>query len=214
MNFNLTLIAQALVFAAFIWFTVKFVWPPLLRAIEAGRRRSPTASPPPSRASARSSNPPSRRMNPSAGARPRRRGDRAGPRSGRADGRGGENAAKAEGDREKAAAKADIQQEAQRARDSCASRSPLAVAGAEKILRREVDAKAHAELLDGSRSNSNGRTQHHRASLRGSRLQAGRRAGQARRLVGDARQPVGGGGRRARARGDRRPESSAAKVAG
>src|SRR3954471_21369428 len=34
MNINLTLLAQALVFAAFIWFTVKFVWPHLLGAIE------------------------------------------------------------------------------------------------------------------------------------------------------------------------------------
>ena len=34
MNINLTLIAQALAFALFIWFTVKFIWPPLLRAIE------------------------------------------------------------------------------------------------------------------------------------------------------------------------------------
>src|ERR671936_2135815 len=34
MNLNLTLIAQAVTFAAFIWFTVKFVWPFMLRAIE------------------------------------------------------------------------------------------------------------------------------------------------------------------------------------
>ena len=34
MNINLSLFAQALTFALFIWFTVKFVWPPLLRAIE------------------------------------------------------------------------------------------------------------------------------------------------------------------------------------
>src|SRR5260221_14148439 len=34
MNFTLTLIAQALAFALFIWFTVKFIWPPLMRAIE------------------------------------------------------------------------------------------------------------------------------------------------------------------------------------
>jgi F-type H+-transporting ATPase subunit b len=38
MNFNLTLIAQALVFLAFIAFTIKFVWPPLLRAIEARQK--------------------------------------------------------------------------------------------------------------------------------------------------------------------------------
>ena len=34
MNINFTLIAQALTFAAFIGFTIKFVWPYLLRAIE------------------------------------------------------------------------------------------------------------------------------------------------------------------------------------
>ncbi|HYS58004.1 MAG TPA: F0F1 ATP synthase subunit B, partial [Burkholderiales bacterium] len=34
MNLNFTLIAQALAFALFIWFTVKFIWPPLMRAIE------------------------------------------------------------------------------------------------------------------------------------------------------------------------------------
>src|SRR5512140_943586 len=34
MNINLTLIAQAISFAVFILFTVKFVWPPLMKAIE------------------------------------------------------------------------------------------------------------------------------------------------------------------------------------
>src|SRR5438067_7174326 len=34
MNLNLTMIAQAITFSAFIWFTVKFVWPYMLRAIE------------------------------------------------------------------------------------------------------------------------------------------------------------------------------------
>src|SRR6267378_149093 len=34
MNLNFTLFAQAAAFILFIWFTVKFVWPPLLRAIE------------------------------------------------------------------------------------------------------------------------------------------------------------------------------------
>src|SRR3954462_4424931 len=38
MNFNFTLIAQALVFAALIAFTIRFVWPPLLRAIEARQK--------------------------------------------------------------------------------------------------------------------------------------------------------------------------------
>jgi F-type H+-transporting ATPase subunit b len=38
MNLNLSLVAQAITFAAFIWFTVKFVWPPMLRAIEARQK--------------------------------------------------------------------------------------------------------------------------------------------------------------------------------
>ena len=34
MDINLTMIGQAIAFAIFVWFTAKFVWPPLLRAIE------------------------------------------------------------------------------------------------------------------------------------------------------------------------------------
>ena len=34
MDINFTLVMQAVAFAAFIWFTAKFVWPPLMRAIE------------------------------------------------------------------------------------------------------------------------------------------------------------------------------------
>ncbi|HYA20288.1 MAG TPA: F0F1 ATP synthase subunit B [Burkholderiales bacterium] len=57
-------------------------------------------------------------------------------------------AAKGEGDRIIAGAKAEISQEVSRAKEALRSQvSALAVAGAEKILRREVDAKVHAELL-------------------------------------------------------------------
>ena len=38
MNINLTLFAQAVSFTAFIWFTVKFVWPHMLRAIESRQK--------------------------------------------------------------------------------------------------------------------------------------------------------------------------------
>jgi F-type H+-transporting ATPase subunit b len=58
--------------------------------------------------------------------------------------------AKAEGDRIVAGARAEIDQEAQRTKDELRRQvAALAVAGAEKILRREVDAKTHAELLMG-----------------------------------------------------------------
>jgi F-type H+-transporting ATPase subunit b len=58
-------------------------------------------------------------------------------------------AAKAEADRILAAAKAEIDQQVSRAKESLREQvASLAVAGAEKILRREVDAKAHSELLN------------------------------------------------------------------
>ena len=57
-------------------------------------------------------------------------------------------AAKAESDRLIAAAKVEIDSEIQRAKDALRDQvAQLAVAGAEKILRREVDAQAHADLL-------------------------------------------------------------------
>ena len=39
MNINLTLVMQAVAFAAFIWFSAKFVWPPLMRAIETRQKQ-------------------------------------------------------------------------------------------------------------------------------------------------------------------------------
>ena len=57
-------------------------------------------------------------------------------------------AAKAEGDREKAAAKSEIEQEVSRAKETLRTQvAALAVAGAEQILKREVDPKAHAAML-------------------------------------------------------------------
>ena len=58
-------------------------------------------------------------------------------------------AARDEGAREKSAAKAEIEQEYARAREQLREHvAALAVAGAEKILRREVDTKAHSDLLN------------------------------------------------------------------
>jgi len=151
MSFNLTLIAQAVAFALFIWFTVKFVWPPMLRAIEA--RQKQIADGLAAAEQGKKSLEVSGRQAEQAIQEAR---SRAAEIVAQAEKRGSQvieeakAAAKAEGDREKAAAKADIQQEAQRAREQLREQvAALAVAGAEKILRREVDAKAHADLLDG-----------------------------------------------------------------
>ena len=57
--------------------------------------------------------------------------------------------ARAEGEREKAAARSEIEQEVSRAREMLRDQvAALAVAGAERILRREVDARTHADLLE------------------------------------------------------------------
>ena len=151
MNITLTLFAQALVFAAFIWFTMRFVWPFMLRAIEA--RQKTIADGLAAGEQGRRTLEISTRQSDEAIKEAR---ERAAEIIAQAERRGAQlveeakSAAKAEAGREKAAAKAEIEQEAARAREALRDQvALLAVAGAEKILRREVDARAHAELLEG-----------------------------------------------------------------
>jgi len=150
MNINFTLIAQAIVFASFIWFTVKFVWPPMLRAIEARQKQVADGL-----AAAEQGKKSLEVSSKQAEQAIREARTRAAEIIAQAEKRDAQMveaakiAAKAEGDREKAAAKADIQQEAQRAREQLREQvAALAVSGAEKILAREVDARTHADMLD------------------------------------------------------------------
>jgi len=150
MNLNLTLVAQVISFSAFIWFTVKFVWPFMLRAIET--RQKTIADGLAAAEQGRRSLETSTRQ---ADEEIKRARDRAAEIIGQAEKRVAQmieeakTSAKEEGNREKAAAKAEIEQEVTRAREQLRDRvASLAVAGAEKILRREVDAKAHGDLLD------------------------------------------------------------------
>jgi len=150
MNITATLFAQAAVFALFIAFTVKFIWPYMLRAIEA--RQKTIADGLAAAEQGRRSLETSTRQAEDALAQAR---GRAAEILSHADKRAAQlieearGAAKEEGSREMAAAKAEIAQELTRAREQLRDHvASLAVAGAEKILRREIDAKAHAELLD------------------------------------------------------------------
>jgi F-type H+-transporting ATPase subunit b len=150
MNLNLTLFAQALVFAAFIWFTVKLIWPHMLRAIEA--RQKTIADGLAAAEQGRRSLETSSRQADETVAQAR---GRAVEILAQAEKRAAQlvdearGAAKEEGNREKAAARAEIEQEVTRAREQLRDHvASLAVAGAEKILRREIDVKAHADLLD------------------------------------------------------------------
>ncbi|MCB4810106.1 F0F1 ATP synthase subunit B [Methylovorus menthalis] len=150
MNINLTLFAQAVSFAILIWFTVKFVWPPLLKAIETRQKTIADGL--------------------AAGERGKQELEAATQRSTaaveeaklkassiitQAEKRAtdiieeAKNNAKAEGDRILAGAKAEIDQEVNRAKEGLRAQvSALAVAGAEKILRKEIDAKVHADMLN------------------------------------------------------------------
>ena len=150
MSFNLTLIAQALTFALFIWFTAKVVWPFMLRAIEA--RQKTIADGLAAAEQGRKSLEVSTRQ---AGETVEQARGRSSEILAQAEKRAAQMveeaklAARQESEREKAAAKAEIQQEVARAREQLRDHvAALAVAGAEKILRREVDAKAHADLLE------------------------------------------------------------------
>jgi F-type H+-transporting ATPase subunit b len=150
MNLNLTLVAQAVSFAVFIWLTVKFVWPPMLRAIEARQKTIADGL-----AAAEQGKRSLETSTKQADEEIRRARERAAEIIAQAEKRTAQmieqakNAAKEEGNREKAAAKAEIEQEVTRAREQLRDRvASLAVAGAEKILRREVDAKAHGDLLE------------------------------------------------------------------
>ena len=149
MNINLTLITQGVAFFLFIWFTVKFVWPPLLRAIE--QRQKVIAEGLAAAERGKQSLEVSARQ---AEAELRTARERAADIIAQAEKRSAQmvdearNAAREEGSREKAAAKAEIDQEVSRAREMLREQvAKLAVAGAEKILRREVNAQAHAEIL-------------------------------------------------------------------
>jgi F-type H+-transporting ATPase subunit b len=149
MNINLTLLMQAGAFAAFIWFTAKFVWPPLMRAIENRQKEiaDGLAAGEQGRHSLASAEKRIADMMTEAKSRSSEiiaQGEKL--KSETVDAAKAE--AKAEAERILAAARAEIQQEVARAKEALRDQvADLAVAGASKILKREVDAKAHADLL-------------------------------------------------------------------
>ncbi len=149
MNINFTLVSQAIAFSVFIWFTVKFVWPPLLRAIEERQKQIADGL--------------------AAGERGKKELEFASQRSAdtlkEAKQRANEIVmqaekravdivedakitAKEEAKKIITGAKAEIDHQVFSAREALRQQvSSLAVQGASKILRREVDPKVHVELL-------------------------------------------------------------------
>ncbi len=149
MNINLTMFAQALSFAILIWFTVKFIWPPLLNAIDARQKNIADGLAAGDRGRHELELSAKRATQELHTAR-----ERASEIIAQAEKRASEvveeakGDAKSEGERILAGAKAEIEQEVNRAKEGLRRQvAELAVQGAEKILRKEIDAKAHAEML-------------------------------------------------------------------
>jgi F-type H+-transporting ATPase subunit b len=150
MNINLTLFSQALTFAILIWFTVKFVWPPLLAAMESRQKTIADGLADAERAKHDLEMAAKRSADILREAK-----EKAGEIVASGEKRYSEiveqakEQAKVEGDRIIAGAKAEIDQEVFRAREQLRTQvSAIALAGAGKILGREIDAKAHNDLLD------------------------------------------------------------------
>jgi len=149
MDINLTLLMQAAAFAVFIWLCAKFIWPVLMRAIET--RQQQIADGLAAGEEGRQSLSRTEKRIAEMMTEAKTRASDIVAQGEKLKGETVEQAqadAQAEANRIIAAAKAEIQQEVQRAKEALRGQvAELAVAGAAKILKREVDARTHAELL-------------------------------------------------------------------
>jgi len=150
MNINATLIGQSIFFFAFVLFVMKYVWPPMLRALEARKAKIAEGLAAAERGQREQQLAQERATGLLTDAK-----QRAAEIVNQAQKRAGEiveeakDDARAEGQRLITSAKAEIDQEANRVRQILREQlAKLAVAGAEKILQREIDAAAHKDLLD------------------------------------------------------------------
>ena len=149
MNINATLLAQSVVFLALVWFTMKFIWPLVIEAID--KRNKEIADGLEAAARGRSELDLAQERIEKLVADARRQAseiiDQANGRAARIVEEGRE-----EGEQERlrlvATAHSDIQREVTQARDELRDQvGAMAIAGAEKILQREIDAHAHGDML-------------------------------------------------------------------
>jgi len=149
-NLNATLFFQMIVFFVLAWFTMKFVWPPLTKAMDDRRQKIADGLAAAEKGKADLAQAQARVSLMEAAAKTENHA-----RVAEAEKQAAAliDQARREAEAEKARivaqARQDALQEAQRVRETLRGEvAVLAVKGAEQILRREVDAKAHAELLD------------------------------------------------------------------
>lgn len=150
MNLNATLFFQVIVFFVLVWFTMKFIWPPLIKAIDDRRQKIADGLAAADKGKADLALAQSRIAEIETAAKTENQ-----TRFAEAEKQATSivEAAREEAEQERARilaqAKQDAGVEVARLRDELRNEvATLAVQGAEQILRREVDAKTHAELLD------------------------------------------------------------------
>jgi F-type H+-transporting ATPase subunit b len=146
----MTLLGQALSFALLIWFTVKFIWPPLVAAIEERQQRIAEGLAAADRSQKDLAQAQDKVNEALKEARVKANEiiEQAHQRAVQMIDQAKLDAI-AEADRQKALAQADIEAATNRAREGLRTQvSALAVSGAEKLLRREIDAGTHKALLD------------------------------------------------------------------
>jgi F-type H+-transporting ATPase subunit b len=148
-NLNATLIAQFVVFFILAMFTMKFVWPPLMKALDDRAKKITEGLAAADRGKAEMAAAEKRVQAELASARDEGQ-KRIGDAEKRAQGiiEDAKKTAAEEAARIIAAAKADAEQQVTKAREALRGDvATLAVKGAEQILKREVNASAHADLL-------------------------------------------------------------------
>ncbi len=149
MNINATLFLQAVVFAILVWFTMKFVWPPITKALDerAQKIADGLAAADMAKSELATAN---KRVEAELATSRNETATRLADAERRAQGIIEEAKAKATEEASKiiAAAQADAGQQVVRAREALREQvAVLAVKGAEQILRKEVNAGVHADLL-------------------------------------------------------------------
>jgi F-type H+-transporting ATPase subunit b len=150
MNPNITLLGQMISFAILIWFTVKFIWPPLTKAIEERQQKIADGLAAADRAKAELEQGEAKAAEELKAARTKANEiiEQAHQRANQIIDQA-KNDAIAEANRQKAVAEAEIVAAANRAKEDLRKQvSALAVSGAEKLLKREIDANAHKALID------------------------------------------------------------------
>lgn len=150
MGINMTLFGQMLTFLVFIWFTKKFVWPPVMKALE--ERRAKIAE---GLAAAERGQKALEEADAQVAERLREARQQASQIIEQAERRGSEiveearENAREQGERMLAQAQAEIEQETHRVREALRGEvAAIALAGARQLLEKEIDPGSHRELLD------------------------------------------------------------------